>query len=101
MEFFKAHAGAELGYRWSMIRRHGLYDPDWCLAKVTDGYGHGQLDQLLRAEFARPGFNCVLEWTVIFKFDAQAVIDRFIEIGHGERVALKLLPPAPRIMRRS
>ncbi|MFE3862070.1 hypothetical protein ACFXPT_16750 [Streptomyces goshikiensis] len=96
MEFLKAHEVAELGRdRLPVLRRHGLFDPDWCLVRVTGGYGQGQLERLMRAEFARPGFNCVLEWTVISKSDAQAVIDRFAEIGYADRVALKLLPPKP------
>ncbi|MFI5640313.1 hypothetical protein ACIA8H_23300 [Streptomyces goshikiensis] len=97
MEFQAAHSADVLGPRMASIRRHGLYDPDWCLASVTEGEGRRQLDRVIRAEFARPGLvNSLWHWTVILKFDAQALMDRFIEIGHADRVALKLLPAAPR-----
>ncbi|GHD56030.1 hypothetical protein GCM10010336_00900 [Streptomyces goshikiensis] len=96
MKFLRAHSAAVLGPRRASIRTHGLYDPDWCLASITEGPGCGQLDQLLRTEFARPGFNCMWHWTVIPKSNAAAVADRFAEIGYGGRVVFKLLPPAPK-----
>ncbi|WP_060176887.1 hypothetical protein [Streptomyces sp. IMTB 1903] len=97
MEFWNAPTAATIGpIRWQAITRHGLYDPDWCMAKVTDGPGHRQLDRIIRDDFARPGFNCLWEWTVIFKFDAQELADRFTEIGHADRLVFRLLPPAPK-----
>ncbi|MEU3599528.1 hypothetical protein ABZ714_12500 [Streptomyces sp. NPDC006798] len=96
MEFRKAYSARVLGQRLSVIRRHGLYDPDWCLAKVTEGPGRGQLDQIIRTEFARAGFNCLFDATVVLKIDAPGLLARFEEIGHAERLVLRLLPPAPR-----
>ncbi|CAM5548795.1 hypothetical protein I6J39_26405 [Streptomyces californicus] len=96
MEFWTAHPIATLGDRWTVLRRHELFNPEWCLAKVTDGRGRRQLDQLLRDEFARPGFNSVFEYTVVAKEDAGRVAQRFAEIGHADRLILRLLPDAPR-----
>ncbi|MER6190569.1 hypothetical protein [Streptomyces cyaneofuscatus] len=97
IEFWTAHPKARLGERWVALRRHRLFDPEWCLAKVTDGQGRRQLDQLLRDEFARPGFNSVFEYTVVAKEDAGGVAQRFAEIGHADRLILRLLPEAPRV----
>ncbi|MFH9239202.1 hypothetical protein ACH4KO_00530 [Streptomyces anulatus] len=97
IEFWNAHPKARLGERWVALRRHELFDPEWCLAKVTDGRGRRQLDQLLRDEFARPGFNSVFEYTVVAKEDAGGVAQRFAEIGQADRLILRLLPEAPRV----
>ncbi|MEV6531017.1 hypothetical protein AB0M86_15675 [Streptomyces sp. NPDC051639] len=95
-EFWTAHPTSRLGDRWAALRRHELFDPEWCLAKVTDGKGRRQLDQLLRDEFARAGFNTVFEYTVVAKDNAGRVAQRFTEIGHADRLVLRLLPRAPR-----
>ncbi|MFC7790972.1 hypothetical protein [Streptomyces cinereoruber] len=95
VEFEAAHTAKQLGpERLTLISRHELYDPDWCLVKVSEGRMAFTLEQVLRTEYARTGLvNTLFDWTVIAKCDAPLLAERFGD--RADRLVFRLLPEWP------
>ncbi|AVH95240.1 hypothetical protein C5L38_09270 [Streptomyces sp. WAC00288] len=96
IEFQEAHSAKTLGpVRLDVIRRHELYDPDWCLVKISEGRMAFSLEKIVREEFARTGLvNTLFDWTVIAKCDAPLLVDR-VGDRWSDRLVFRLLPPWP------